>query len=103
MSIHDKLLSSPWIYWSSLAVLWLWLLTTILSFVLTTIAKRITAAISQKETKGVLESASVGMVKLSTLVHWITSFAQKPIVLLSFDSVQLCIRVPGMSNVPLLT
>ncbi len=100
MSIPGELLSSSWIYWSSMAVLWLWLLTVILSLVLTAIAKRIAAAISQKENKGVLESASVGMVKVSILVDWLTSFGQKPIVLLSFDSVQLCMRVPGKSNEP---
>ncbi len=95
MRIPGELLSSPWIYRASMAVLWSWLLTVILSLVLTAIAKRIAFVISQRENKGALKTASVGLVRVSIFVDWLTSFGKKPIVLLSFDSVQLHFRVPG--------
>ncbi len=98
MRITDKLMPSPWVYWASMAVLWSWLLTVILSLVLTAVAKRIASIISQQGNKGVLKSASVGMVRVSVLVDWLTSFGQKPIVLLSIDSIKLHLQLPGKPN-----
>ncbi len=100
MRIPGELLSSPWIYWASMAVLWSWFLTVILSLVLTAVAKRIATVISKQENKGVLQAASVGLVRVSILVDWLTSFGKNPVVLLSIDSVQLYLRVAGELNEP---